>query len=366
MGGLGAISFAPLVLGGRWLPGLTVVTDHPALACLGSQYAGWRLDRDGYFAMASGPGRALIRAEELYDDLDVDERAEQAVLCLETRDAPPDELAAYVAERAGVGAGRPDAPLRADREPGRRRPDRRARGRDRAAQAARARVRRPPRGERRSAAARCRRSAARTRRRSGARTTPSSTAARSSSPWTRPTTSSEPRAAAALRRPRATTASRSARSSRRADWDFYEIDPLLFSPAEVRLVSAASGRSFHAGGVDAGACSSAPSGDDRGDRHDDDQPRRHGELRGDGRGVGRRGDRHQAVPRHAHAAQPAATGAAVVNLTDDILLFTQAALDDPHPPTRPAAAIDGAVLADACSWREVPVEAIEATDRGRA
>jgi hypothetical protein len=54
-----------------------------------------------------------------------------------------------------------------------------------------------------------------------------------------------------------------------------------------------------------------------------------------------------------------ATGAAVVNLTDDILLFTQAALGDPQPPTRPAAAIDGAVLADACSWREVTVAAID-------
>ncbi len=105
MGGLGSVSFAPLVLEGRWLPGLTVVTDHPALACLGSQYAGWKIDRDGYFAMASGPGRALIRAEELYDDLDVDERASTAVLCLETRDAPPDALAAYVAERAGVAPG---------------------------------------------------------------------------------------------------------------------------------------------------------------------------------------------------------------------------------------------------------------------
>src|SRR3954463_799346 len=54
-----------------------------------------------------------------------------------------------------------------------------------------------------------------------------------------------------------------------------------------------------------------------------------------------------------------ATGAAVVNLTDDILLFSQAALDDPHPPTRPAAGITGAVLDDACSWREVRVEAID-------
>ena len=55
-----------------------------------------------------------------------------------------------------------------------------------------------------------------------------------------------------------------------------------------------------------------------------------------------------------------ARGAAVVNLTDDILLFTQAALEDPHPPIRPAAAVDGAVLADACSWREVEVEEIDA------
>jgi methenyltetrahydromethanopterin cyclohydrolase len=102
MAGLGSVTFAPLVLDGRWLPALTVVTDHPALACLGSQYAGWRIDRDGYFAMASGPGRALIRAEELYDGLDVDERASTAVLCLEARDQPPEALAAYVAERAGV------------------------------------------------------------------------------------------------------------------------------------------------------------------------------------------------------------------------------------------------------------------------
>jgi hypothetical protein len=56
-----------------------------------------------------------------------------------------------------------------------------------------------------------------------------------------------------------------------------------------------------------------------------------------------------------------ARGAAVVNLTDDILLFTQAALDDPHPPTRPAAVVEGAVLADACSWREVTVDAIDAS-----
>jgi uncharacterized protein len=58
-----------------------------------------------------------------------------------------------------------------------------------------------------------------------------------------------------------------------------------------------------------------------------------------------------------------AGGAAVVNLTDDILLFSQAALGDPRPPTRPAAVVEGAVLDDACSWREVWVEAIDDGER---
>jgi hypothetical protein len=48
-----------------------------------------------------------------------------------------------------------------------------------------------------------------------------------------------------------------------------------------------------------------------------------------------------------------------VNVTDDVLLFSRAALGDPHPPTRPAASVEGAVLDDACSWREVRVEAID-------
>jgi len=60
-----------------------------------------------------------------------------------------------------------------------------------------------------------------------------------------------------------------------------------------------------------------------------------------------------------------ATRAAVVNVTDDILLFCQAALGDPHPPTRRAESVEGAVLEDACSWREVRVEAIDEGERAR-
>ena len=102
MAGLGSVAYAPVVIEGRWLPALTVTADRPAIACLAAQYAGWRVDRDGYFAMGSGPARALIRAEELYDDLGWDEQASGAVLCLETREPPPAAVAGYVAERAGV------------------------------------------------------------------------------------------------------------------------------------------------------------------------------------------------------------------------------------------------------------------------
>src|SRR3954462_723267 len=102
MVGLGSVAYAPVVIDGRWLPALTVTTDRPAVACLAAQYAGWRGDRDGDFAMGSGPARALIRSEELYDDLGWDERASGAVLCLETREPPPAEVADFVAERAGV------------------------------------------------------------------------------------------------------------------------------------------------------------------------------------------------------------------------------------------------------------------------
>ena len=249
MGGLGNVAYAPLVIEGRWLPALTVTTDRPAVACLAAQYAGWRVDRDGYFAMGSGPARALIRAEELYDDLDWDERASAAVLCLETREPPPAAVADFVAERAGV----PPSALTLLMAPtaciDRQRADRGARRRDRAAQAPRARLRRAEGRRGATAAARCRRWPATTWRRSGAPTTPCSTAARSTS-RSRPTTTI---LRELVERLPATASSDYGepfgKVFKDAEYDFYTIDPLLFSPAQVRLTSVASGRSFEAGRV---------------------------------------------------------------------------------------------------------------------
>jgi uncharacterized protein len=56
-----------------------------------------------------------------------------------------------------------------------------------------------------------------------------------------------------------------------------------------------------------------------------------------------------------------AGGAAVVNLTDDVMLFARAALSDPQFPSFPAAVVRGVVLEAACSWREVEVVSVDAT-----
>jgi uncharacterized protein len=56
-----------------------------------------------------------------------------------------------------------------------------------------------------------------------------------------------------------------------------------------------------------------------------------------------------------------ATGAAVVNLVDDVRLFAAAAISNPQYPTVPAAIVQGVVLADACAWREVEVRAVDST-----
>jgi methenyltetrahydromethanopterin cyclohydrolase len=102
MGGLGRIDPVPVIVGEWAWPGVGVATDDPAAACLAAQYAGWKLEHDDFFAMASGPGRALARAEDLFEELAWQERSEQAVLCLETRQEPPAGVVEKVAERCGV------------------------------------------------------------------------------------------------------------------------------------------------------------------------------------------------------------------------------------------------------------------------
>jgi methenyltetrahydromethanopterin cyclohydrolase len=104
MGGLGRIDPVPVPVGERIWPGVGVAVDEPAAACLAAQYAGWKLEHEKFFAMASGPARALARAEDLFEELAWQEQADRAVLCLETRQPPPPEIVDKVARRCGVEA----------------------------------------------------------------------------------------------------------------------------------------------------------------------------------------------------------------------------------------------------------------------
>lgn len=55
------------------------------------------------------------------------------------------------------------------------------------------------------------------------------------------------------------------------------------------------------------------------------------------------------------------TRAAVINLTDDVLLFARGATSDVQFPAVPATLVRGVVLEAACFWREVEVDTIDAT-----
>jgi hypothetical protein len=55
------------------------------------------------------------------------------------------------------------------------------------------------------------------------------------------------------------------------------------------------------------------------------------------------------------------TMVAVINLTDDAMLFAQGAISSPQFPCVPANVVQGVVLEAACSWRELEVLTIDAT-----
>ena len=102
MGGLGRVS---LLSSGRagWPTWLQVSSPQPVLACLGSQYAGWSLSASKeetggkkFFALGSGPARALAGKEALFKELGYRDQAEAAVLVLEVDRPPPPVVVAKV------------------------------------------------------------------------------------------------------------------------------------------------------------------------------------------------------------------------------------------------------------------------------
>jgi methenyltetrahydromethanopterin cyclohydrolase len=103
LGGLGHVSYVPLTIEGRSWSGVQVWTDHPAVACMASQYAGWAINPEGFFAMGSGPLRAKARVEkELFAKLGYEEQVLRGVLVLEGRTLPTEDVAAWIARKADI------------------------------------------------------------------------------------------------------------------------------------------------------------------------------------------------------------------------------------------------------------------------
>jgi methenyltetrahydromethanopterin cyclohydrolase len=101
VGGLGDIHLLPSSATPRWPWTLVVQSSNPVIACLASQYAGWRLSDDEpkrpFVALGSGPARALARREKLFDELPYADHAATATLVIEGDRPPPAKVVSKVA-----------------------------------------------------------------------------------------------------------------------------------------------------------------------------------------------------------------------------------------------------------------------------
>jgi methenyltetrahydromethanopterin cyclohydrolase len=99
MADLAEITIVPGEVDGNPCPLVQVHTDHPVLACLASQYAGWQLADGKFFAMGSGPMRAAYGKEAIFDKIGYREDSPDGVVgILEGRKIPPPSIIAKIAQ----------------------------------------------------------------------------------------------------------------------------------------------------------------------------------------------------------------------------------------------------------------------------
>jgi methenyltetrahydromethanopterin cyclohydrolase len=102
LAGHAEVTLVPGEVGGVACPLVQVNSDSPVVACMASQYAGWQISVGKFFAMGSGPMRAAYGKEEIFDKIPGREQASVAVGVLETRKLPDDAVVAYLAERLNL------------------------------------------------------------------------------------------------------------------------------------------------------------------------------------------------------------------------------------------------------------------------
>ena len=102
LGGLGDLAIDAAPLGEAVLPHARVSVDRPLASCLLSQYAGWKISVGKFFAMGSGPARAIAAAEPLFARFAVRSLPQPTVLLLEADALPGEEVAEAVAARCAL------------------------------------------------------------------------------------------------------------------------------------------------------------------------------------------------------------------------------------------------------------------------
>lgn len=104
MGGLGQVIFIESTHLKSCPKIINATSESPVLACLASQYAGWALQHKKFFSLGSGPARAIAQREDLFKELNYHDHAEKTVLVLETDKIPPIEIIEKVASDTDIKA----------------------------------------------------------------------------------------------------------------------------------------------------------------------------------------------------------------------------------------------------------------------
>ncbi len=93
LGGAGKAQLGFKTYGDITFPSITVSSDFPAIAMLGSQFAGWRIKDGDQIAIGSGPVRALaLKPKDVFEEIGYKDTSDKAVLTLESNILPSDTL----------------------------------------------------------------------------------------------------------------------------------------------------------------------------------------------------------------------------------------------------------------------------------
>jgi methenyltetrahydromethanopterin cyclohydrolase len=103
LGGAGKAQLGFRDYGEITFPTITVSSDHPAIAMLGSQFAGWRIKEGDNIAIGSGPVRALaLKPKDVFEEIGYKDVSDKAVMTLESNCIPSDMLIEKVTTASNV------------------------------------------------------------------------------------------------------------------------------------------------------------------------------------------------------------------------------------------------------------------------